>query len=118
MNSMFEGCSKLKSLDLSNFDTFEVTDMSGIPFGRVLFCFYLLCFGLFLAAFHIAGGNGGIRYLVIAPIFTADGAFFTLFLENRYQIKNWKTEADLTHNPRKYILPIALMIEAAIVGFI
>ena len=94
------------------------TERFFIPFGGVLFCFYLLCFGLFLTAFHVAGGTVGIRYLVLAPVFAAEGALLTSFLENRYPIKNWKTEADLTHNPRKYILPIALMAEAAIVGFI
>lgn len=94
------------------------TEKFFIPFGVTLFCFYLVCFGLFLAAFHIAGGKGGIRYLAIAPVFAAEGAFLTSFLENKYPIKTWKTEADITHNPRKYILPIALMIEAALVGFI
>ncbi|MBQ8966910.1 hypothetical protein [Ruminococcus sp.] len=94
------------------------TERFFIPFGVTLFCFYLVCFGLFLAAFRVAGGTGGIRYIIMAPVFAAEGAFLTSFLENRYPIKTWKTEADLTHNPRKYILPIALMIEAALVGYI
>ena len=94
------------------------TERFFVPFGVVLFCFYLVCFGLFLTAFSIGGGTTAVRYLIAAPIFAAEGAFLTSFLENRYPIKNWKTEADLTHNPRKYILPLVLMTEAAVLGLI
>ncbi len=84
-----------------------------LPYGAALFCFYLISFAVYLAAFCIAGGHAGIRGFITAPVFAAESAAFVAMLENRFTIRNWKTEPDLWHNPRKYILPVLLMLEAA-----
>ena len=86
-----------------------------LPYGCVLFCFYMISFAVYLAAFCIAGGHTGIRAFIIAPVFAAESAAFVAMLENRFTIRNWKSEPDLWHNPRKYILPVLLMLESAAV---
>lgn len=86
-----------------------------VPYGLVLFGFYAVSYALFLTAFKIAGGTVGVKAIVTAVVFAAETSFAVPFLENKFPVTKWKTEPDLWHNPRKYIIPAALLLEGAVI---
>ena len=54
-------------------------------------------------------------YDVTAIFFALQSAILSVLLEWFFPIRDWKTESDLWHHPRKYIVPaIMLLIAAAI----
>lgn len=62
--------------------------------------------------------NGGVLCMDVltAALFALQGAILSVILEWRYPIRNWKIENDLWHHPRKYIVPLLMLIEAVFIG--
>ncbi len=95
-----------------------------VPYGIVLFILHLLINALYLGVYAIAasllqtGGTVSVRALLTAVLFAAESAAGAALLENRFTITTWKTEPDLWHHPRKYILPVILVLEAALIFMI
>ena len=48
-------------------------------------------------------------------IFALQSAIFSVILEWRHPIRGWKTESDLWHHPRKYLVPLIMLLVAAFV---
>lgn len=86
-----------------------------IPYGIVLFIFYMICYALFLTSFGIFGGTVDLKAFITAPLFAAQAAFAAALMEDKFTITKWKTEPDIWHNPRKYITPVVLTLEAALI---
>lgn len=63
----------------------------------------------------IHGGIGGME-LLAAALFVLQGALGSVLLEWVCPLRNWKTESDLWHHPRKYLIPLLLLVMAALVG--
>lgn len=89
-----------------------------VPYAAVLFGCNILVYTLYLSIFSVAGGMVGIRAVLTALLFAAENAAFAALLEDRFTITKWKTEPDLWHNPRKYILPVLLVLEAGLIFLI
>lgn len=89
-----------------------------VPYGLVLFGFYTVSFAVFLAVFATAGGTVGIKGVIMALLFAAETSVFVPLLENKFTVTGWKTEPDLWRNPRKYIIPAALMLQGALISMI
>ncbi len=89
-----------------------------VPYAFVIFCIYLLFYAIFLAAYFLIIKSVDYKALIISPIFAAESAILIAILESRFPITTWKTEPDLLHHPRKYIVPIIIMLEATLVYFL
>lgn len=72
-------------------------------------CVYLCSWQL------IHGGIGGME-LLAAALFVLQGGLWSVLLEWACPLRNWKTESDLWHHPRKYLVPLLLLVMAALVG--
>lgn len=71
---------------------------------------------IYLCSWQIIYGGIGIIHIVTVILFGLQSAIISVILEWKYPIHNWKTETDLCHHPRKYIVPLVMLLIAAIVG--
>ena len=51
-----------------------------------------------------------------AILLAVQSAILSVVLEWVRPIRNWKTESDLWHHPRKYLVPLVMLLLAAFVG--
>ena len=67
---------------------------------------------IFLCSWQIQ--NGGITVLMIAGavFFALQSAVLSVLLEWFYPIRGWKIESDLWHHPRKYVVPVVMLLLA------
>ena len=67
---------------------------------------------IFLCSWQIQ--NGGITVLMIAGavFFALQSAVLSVLLEWLYPIRGWKIESDLWHHPRKYVVPVIMLLLA------
>ena len=65
---------------------------------------------IFLLSWQIQ--NGGITVLMIAGavFFAMQSAVLSVLLEWFYPIRGWKIESDLWHRPRKYVVPVIMLL--------
>ena len=54
--------------------------------------------------------------LAAAVFFALESAILAVLLEWFFPIRSWKTESDLWHHPRKYVVPGILLSLAVLVG--
>lgn len=62
--------------------------------------------------------NGDLDFVHVGTflIFALQSAIFSVVLEWKHPIRGWKTESDLWHHPRKYLVPLVMLLVAALVG--
>lgn len=72
--------------------------------------------GIYLGSWQIIHGRIGLAYVGTVLLFALQSAILSLILEWKHPIRGWKTESDLWHHPRKYIVPLAMLLMAAFVG--
>lgn len=72
--------------------------------------------GIYLCSWQII--NGGICFVHVGTLllFALQSAILSVILEWKHPIHGWKTESDLWHHPRKYFVPLIMMIIAAFVS--
>ena len=70
---------------------------------------------IFLCSWQIQ--NGGVTVLMIAGavFFALQSAVLSVLLEWFYPIRGWKIESDLWHHPRKYVVPVVMLLLAGAV---
>lgn len=64
---------------------------------------------LCLGAWQLAWGAVGLGDLAVVPLLALQGALLAAALERWCPLRRWKTESDLWHHPRKYLVPLALL---------
>lgn len=71
---------------------------------------------IFLLSWQIQ--NGGVTVLMIsgAVFFALQSAVLSVLLEWFYPIRDWKIESDLWHHPRKYVVPMVMLLLAGAVS--
>ena len=81
--------------------------------GYCLFLFGVntLVAGLYLAGWLLAGGQPGAAALV--PVFALQSAILSVGLEWLRPLRGWKTESELWHHPRKYLVPLVMLLLGA-----
>ena len=96
-----------------------------LPGQAVRFCG---AYGLFIALVNFTGSSvylvswqairGGIGFadILTAAVFAVASAAMSVFLEWRHPIRGWKIENDLWHHPRKYIVPLVMLLVGAWIG--
>ncbi len=92
-----------------------------LPSGARMFClpyfFFiamnnLTAYTFYLASFSIQTGSFDMKNIVFAVIFALMGALGAVIMEMKFPITDYKTESDLWHNPRKYVVPGVLLVIA------
>jgi len=65
---------------------------------------------IFLCSYQIQAGGVTVRMIVTAVFFAMQSAVLSVLLEWFYPVRGWKTESDLWHHPRKYIVPAVMLL--------
>ncbi len=95
-----------------------------LPSGTRMFCLpyfsfiavnNMIAYTFYLVSFGLQAGGFEPRNIVLAVVFALLSAFGSLLMEMRFPLTEWKTESDLWHHPRKYIVPAILMLLAGVV---
>lgn len=86
-----------------------------IPYCLFLFTCNLAADAVFLVSLHIVSG-AAVWMIPAAVFFSLQSAVFSVLLEWFCPIRNWKTESDLWHHPRKYLVPAVMLLLAGAVG--
>ena len=71
---------------------------------------------IYLCSWQIARGGLGLGHVGMLLLFALQSAILSAILEWRHPIRGWKTESDLWHHPRKYLVPLAMLLVASVVG--
>ncbi len=87
-----------------------------IPYCLFIFCCNIAADAIFLCSWQIQ--NGGITVLMIvgSVFFAMQSAVLSVLLEWFYPIRDWKIESDLWHHPRKYVVPVVMLLLAGAVS--
>ena len=83
-----------------------------VPYCLFIFSCNMAADMIFLLSWQIQ--NGGITVLMIAGavFFALQSAVLSVLLEWFYPIRGWKIESDLWHHPRKYVIPVVMLLFA------
>ena len=71
---------------------------------------------IYLCSWKIINGNFNVIHVVTLLLFALQSAILSVILEWKRPIRGWKTESDLWHHPRKYLVPLIMLLVAAFVG--
>ena len=71
---------------------------------------------IYLCSWQLINGGAGFFHGITLLLFALQSAILSVVLEWRYPIRGWKTESDLWHHPRKYLVPLIMLLAAALVG--
>lgn len=83
-----------------------------IPYCLFIFSCNMAADVIFLCSWQIQ--NGGVTVLMIAGavFFALQSAVLSVLLEWFYPIRGWKIESDMWHHPRKYAVPVVMLLLA------
>lgn len=71
---------------------------------------------IYLCSWQFINGGIGLADLGIVALFALQSAILSVLLEWKYPLRNWKTESDLWHHPRKYLVPLVMLLSAIFVA--
>ncbi len=83
-----------------------------------LFIFTVNCVvaSIYLCSWQIINGGLDFVHVGMLLIFALQSAILSVILEWEHPIRGRKTESDLWHHPRKYLVPLIMLLVAAFVG--
>lgn len=83
-----------------------------IPYCLFIFSCNMAADAIFLCSWQMQ--NGGVTVLMIAGsvFFALQSAVLSVLLEWFHPIRGWKIESDLWHHPRKYVIPVVMLLFA------
>ena len=87
-----------------------------VPYCIFIFGFNFCIDVVFLFSWHIQIGTITAYMALQAFFFALQSAIGSVLLEWFRPIRNWKIESDLWHHPRKYIVPLAMLLIGSLVG--
>ena len=71
---------------------------------------------VYLVSWQVQHGGVGGMEITVALLIALQSAVLSILLEWCYPIRNWKIESDLWHHPRKYIVPLIMLLIAVLIG--
>lgn len=71
---------------------------------------------IYLCSWQFINGRIGLADLGIVALFALQSAILSVILEWKCPLRNWKTESDLWHHPRKYLVPLVMLLLAIFVA--
>lgn len=87
-----------------------------VPYCLFIFACNLVADLIFLGSMQILNGGVTILMLAAALFFSLQSAACSVLLEWFYPVTGWKIESDLWHHPRKYIVPVVMLLVAGMMG--
>lgn len=81
-----------------------------------IFTVYIIVSSIYLCSWQIQYGNVTGGNFFMATLFALQSAILSVFLEWLYPIRGWKIESDLWHHPRKYIVPLLMILIAVLIS--
>ncbi len=83
-----------------------------IPYCLFIFSCNMAADVIFLLSWQIQNGSVTILMIAGAVFFALQSAVLSVLLEWFYPIRGWKIESDLWHHPRKYVVPVVMLLLA------
>lgn len=83
-----------------------------IPYCLFIFSCNMAADVIFLCSWQIQNGGVTVRMIAGAVFFALQSAALSVLLEWFYPIRGWKIESDLWHHPRKYVVPVVMLLLA------
>ncbi len=83
-----------------------------IPYCLFIFLCNMITDVLFLCSWKIQNGGVAVLMIAVAVFFALQSAMLSVLLEWFYPVRGWKIESDLWHHPRKYIVPVVMLLLA------
>ncbi len=83
-----------------------------IPYCIFIFSCNMAADVIFLLSWQIQNGGVTVPMIAGAVFFALQSAVLSVLLEWFYPIRGWKIESDLWHHPRKYVVPVVLLLLA------
>ncbi len=87
-----------------------------IPYCLFIFLCNMAADVIFLLSWQIQNGSITVLMIAGAVFFALQSAVLSVLLEWFYPIRGWKIESDLWHHPRKYVVPVAMLLLAGAVS--
>ncbi|MCI8513893.1 MAG: hypothetical protein HFI93_04595 [Lachnospiraceae bacterium] len=87
-----------------------------IPYCLFIFLCNMAADVLFLCSWQIQNGSFAVQMVAGAVFFALQSAVLSVLLEWFYPIRGWKIESDLWHHPRKYVVPVVMLLLAGAVS--
>ena len=81
-----------------------------------IFLVHMSASSIYLSSWQLQYGGIDWVDLVTAVLFAFQSAILSVVLEWRYPLRKWKVESDLWHHPRKYIVPLLMILLAALIS--
>lgn len=93
-----------------------------VPYCLFIFLCHMIAEMIFLCSWNIIVGRlrtgGMIMAILLSVFFALMSSAASVLLEWFYPVRDWKIESDLWHHPRKYIVPIAMLLLAGAVSLL
>ena len=83
-----------------------------IPYCLFIFLCNMAADVIFLLSWQIQNGSVTVFLIAGAVFFALQSAVLSVLLEWFYPIRGWKIESDLWHHPRKYVVPVVMLLIA------
>ena len=83
-----------------------------IPYCLFIFSCNMAADVIFLCSWQIQNGGVTVPMIAGAVFFALQSAVLSVLLEWFYPIRGWKIESDLWHHPRKYVVPVVMLLLA------
>ncbi len=87
-----------------------------IPYCLFIFLCNMAVDVIFLCNWQIQNGSVTVHMIAEAVFFALQSAVLSVLLEWFYPIRGWKVESDLWHYPRKYVVPVVMLLLAGAVS--
>ena len=87
-----------------------------IPYCLFIFLCNMAADVIFLCSWQIQYGSVTVLMTAGAVFFALQSAVLSVLLEWFYPIRGWKIESDLWHHPRKYVVPVVMLLLAGAVS--
>ena len=87
-----------------------------IPYCLFIFLCNMAADVIFLCSWQIQNGSVTAHMIAGAVFFALQSAVLYVLLEWFYPIRGWKIESDLWHHPRKYVVPVVMLLLAGAVS--
>ena len=91
------------------------TRMFCLPYFSFIVLNNLIAYTFYIVSFGVQTGSFDVKNIIFAVIFALLAAFGAVLMEMKFPLTNYKTESDLWHHPRKYIVPALLLLIAGAV---
>lgn len=89
-----------------------------IPYCLFIFLCNVTADVIFLCSWQIQIGSVTGAMILAAVFFALQSAVGSVLLEWFCPIRGWKIESDLWHHPRKYVVPVVMLLTAGAIGII